>query len=162
MNRISCLSDFPDELFLLICRYLSPCDILYSFYTPDRSETRFHQIVFDYYTNIKFDRLTNEQYLYLFHLFTHSNSFFRPKTLILSNEHISHLIHRFFRTIPSIQLQSIFNNLTSIYLIDCSQQDLHFFAQYSSSFRSIQHLSIQTRISNQYQSTNSNEIKIQI
>lgn len=151
MNRISSLSDFPDELFVLICRYLSPCDILYSFYTPDQPEQRFHQIIFDYYTTIRFDRLTNQQYFYLIDLFRHSNDLFRPTNLILSNEHISHLIHRFFHSICSNKLETIFDRLTSIELVDCSQQDLHFFTQFSSSFRSMQHISIRTRISNQYQ-----------
>lgn len=149
MNRISCLSDLPDELFLFICRYLSQCDILYSFYTPDRPQLRFHRMIADYYTIILFDRLTNKEYLYLLNLFTHSKLPLRPKILILSNEHITHLIHRFFQ---SNFISSISPHLTSIKLLDCSQHDLYLFTQFSSHLQSLEYLHIRIRPSNQSQS----------
>ncbi|CAF3203935.1 unnamed protein product, partial [Rotaria sp. Silwood2] len=42
------LVDLPNEILLLICRYLSPAYVLYSFYTPEKPETRLHRLIIDY------------------------------------------------------------------------------------------------------------------
>jgi hypothetical protein len=48
-----CLLDLKDE----ICRYLPPSHILYSFYTPSKSDFRLHRIISNYYKNVKLDRI---------------------------------------------------------------------------------------------------------
>jgi hypothetical protein len=68
-HRVTCLLDLSDEILLVVCRYLSPSYILYSFYTPLKPTNRLHRVIFDYYTNIKLDQITNDEYIYLSSLF---------------------------------------------------------------------------------------------
>jgi len=120
-RRVTCLLDLPNEILLSICRYLFPIDVLYSFYTPEKPELRLHNAISDYYTNLKLDGVPNNAYNYLSALFTYS---LRPHSLILTNEDVSFLIQRYFCSIPLDILRSIFNNLKSLTLIDCSSADL--------------------------------------
>ncbi|CAF1638658.1 unnamed protein product [Rotaria sp. Silwood1] len=82
-HNVTCLLDLPDEIVLLICRYLTPVCVLYSFYTPERAEFRLHRIISNYYTKIKIDRITNNGFMYLANLFSYSKIPLRPQSLIL-------------------------------------------------------------------------------
>jgi hypothetical protein len=68
-HNITCLFDLWNEIILLICCYLSPCDVLYSLDTLSRPDLSLHRIIFDHYTKIKLDQITNNEYIYLSNLF---------------------------------------------------------------------------------------------
>ncbi len=121
-HRVTCLLDLSDEILLFVCRYLSASHILYSFYTPLKPTNRLHRVIFDYYTNLKVDQITNNEYNYLSSLFSHYKTPLRPKSLILSNEHITCLIERYF--MYPYEIPSILNNLKYLKLIDCSPSNL--------------------------------------
>ncbi|CAF4793616.1 unnamed protein product [Rotaria sp. Silwood1] len=124
-SNVTCVSDLPDEIFLLICRYLSPSDVLYSFYTPEQSHLRLHHIIGDYYKKIKLDKIFNAEFVYLFNLFSNTRFPLRPESLILSNEHIPHLTHSFFDYLHSNTINSIFINLKCLILINCFSKDIY-------------------------------------
>jgi len=123
-HRVICLLDLSDEILLVVCRYLSPSDILYAFYTPLKPTNRLHRVIFDYYTTIKLDQITNDEYIYLSSLFFDYKTPLRPQSLILSNEHITCLIQRYL--MYSYEILSIFSNLRCLKLIDCSPENLLF------------------------------------
>ncbi|CAF1455040.1 unnamed protein product [Rotaria sordida] len=122
-NRTTLL-DLPNEILLLICRYLSPTDVLYSFYTPEKAETRLHRLIIDYYTKIKLDKILFDEYAYIHWLLGDSNNPLQPESLILSNEHITCLTERYFTYIRKNLIQSIFINLKRLTLIDCSTSEI--------------------------------------
>ncbi len=64
--RITNLLDLPDEILLLICRYLSSVDVTYSFCTVLTPECRLHRVISDYYRNIKLDKMRNNKFIFLF------------------------------------------------------------------------------------------------
>ncbi|CAF4081491.1 unnamed protein product, partial [Rotaria sordida] len=78
--NVTCLLDLPNEVLLLICRYMSSYHILYSFYTHSTPEMRLHRVIYDYYIKIKVDSITNNEYIYLF---SHPKTSLRPEPLIL-------------------------------------------------------------------------------
>ncbi len=88
----SCFLHLSDEIFLLICRYLSLSDIFYSF------ELNIHRVI---YKNLRLDSITLNQFNYILKLFSDSNYFFRPSSLILNNEPISSVIDRFSNEVDS-------------------------------------------------------------
>ncbi|CAF3652660.1 unnamed protein product [Rotaria sp. Silwood1] len=122
-NRTT-LMDLPNEILLLICRYLSPAYVLYSFYTPEKAETRLHRSIIDYYTKIKLDKISFDAYAYIHELLSDSNTPLQPESLILSNEHITCLTQRYFTYIRKNLIQSIFTNLKRLTLIDCSTSEI--------------------------------------
>jgi hypothetical protein len=99
-HSVTCLLDLPNEIFLLMCRYLSCVDVLYAFYTP-HIPNRLHCIIGDYYKKVKLIGLSNSEFVYLSNLFCNAKSPLRPESLILSNECISGLTQRFFTNIYS-------------------------------------------------------------
>jgi len=144
-HSITCLLDLPDEILLLICRYLSPYHVLYSFYTPSKPEQRLHRMIFDYYTKIKLDGIKNDQYNYLSKLFSDSETPLRPKSLILSNEHITCLTYYYFTSISEDVIHSMFANLQHLTLIDCSESDLQSLNKYITNLMQLQNLHITIR-----------------
>jgi hypothetical protein len=141
-RSISCLFDLPDEILLLICRYLSVYHVLYSFYTPSKPEQRLHRMIFDYYTKIKLDGIKTNEYNYISKLFSDS---LRPISLILSNEHVTFLTHYYFTSISENVIQSIFDNLKHLTLIDCSENNLQYLNKYIRNLTQLQYLHITIR-----------------
>lgn len=146
------ITDLSDEIFLLICRYLSPYHVLYSFYTPEQPDLHFHRIIFDYYTKIKLDTMKNNEYLYLIKLFCSSKIPFHIELLILSNQYISYLTKRYFADISSTTIQSIFVNLKRLTLIDCSIKDLTSIDIYNTKMPQLKYLSITIRKLDEHES----------
>ncbi|CAF1113733.1 unnamed protein product [Rotaria sordida] len=144
-HNITCLLDLPDEIFLLICLYLTPACVLYSFYTPEKANFRLHRIIFDYYTNIKFEKITNGEFNYLLNLLCNDKRPLRPESLTFSNEHIANLMHRYFNNIDINRNKSIFVNLKSLILVDCSSNDLDIIAKYYFDIIQIEYLNIIVR-----------------
>lgn len=118
--KMSKFFDLPDEILLLICRYLSSIEILYSFCTPSKPDYRLHRVISDYYRKIKIDRMKMHESLYLFDLLSCSNSPFDIQSLVLSNEYIPYLIKWFFMNID----RNLICNLKSLELIDCNKEDV--------------------------------------
>jgi hypothetical protein len=58
------LFDLPDEILLMICRYLSIYDILHCFYTPDKPEFRLHCLINDYYMKRNIDGIKSDELNY--------------------------------------------------------------------------------------------------
>jgi hypothetical protein len=144
-HSISCLLDLPDEILLLICRYLSSYHILYSFYTPSKPEQRLHRMIFDYKTKITLDDIKNNEYNYLLKLFSDTETPLRPISLKLSNEYIPCLVYYYFTSIPEHVIHSMFNNLKHLTLIDCSQSDLQYLNKYIRNLTQLQYLHITIR-----------------
>jgi hypothetical protein len=147
-RHVTCLTELPDEILLLICRYLPPAFVLYSFYTPERPEQRLHRVVFDYYTNIKLAGITNNEYIYLTNLFSQTS--FQPLSLTFSNEHVTSLTQRYFLNMYTIQ--SIFTNLRRLTMIDCSANDLRFIYLYNIHLSQLEHFHITIRKINENES----------
>ncbi|CAF2913652.1 unnamed protein product [Rotaria sp. Silwood2] len=122
-NNKTTLVDLPNEILLRICRYLSPAYVLYSFYTPEKLETRLHRLIIDYYTKIKLDKIRFAEYGYIHRLFNDSNNTLQPESLILSNEYITCLTERYFNYFRKNLIQSIFINLKRFTLINCSTSE---------------------------------------
>ncbi|CAF4008480.1 unnamed protein product [Rotaria sordida] len=144
-RHVTCLVDLSNEILLSICRYLFPIDVLYSFYTPEKPELRLHYAISDYYTKIKLDGVSNNGYNYLLALFNYSKNPFRPHSLILTNEGVSFLIQRYLSSIDTDIIRSIFNNLRSLTVIDCSSEDLDIIEIYYTYMIQLQYLHITVR-----------------
>ena len=144
-HNVTCLLDLPDEVLLLICSYMLPYHVLYSFYTPERSDFRLHRTISDYYRKIKFDEITNSELIYLLNLFGNSKYPLRPESFILSNKHVSHLTQVFFDNINISIMNSICINLKSLTLINCSVNDIIIFNKYIFQMSLIEYLHITYR-----------------
>ncbi len=67
-------------------------------------------MIFDYSTKIKLDGIKNNEYNYLSKLFYDFKTPLRPKSLILSNEHVTCLTYDYFTSIPEDIIQSMFTH----------------------------------------------------
>ncbi len=141
-RNVTCLLDLSDKILLLICGYLQPAYVLYSFYTPEKPELHLHRVIFTYYTKMKLDKITNNEYCYLSSLFRSSTKCPPLNSLILSNEHMTCLTKRYFSSIPLNIIQSMFNNLKHLTLIDCSLQDMAYFSLYNINLLKLEYLHI--------------------
>jgi hypothetical protein len=141
-SNVTCLLDLPTEVFFLIYRYLSCADALYSFHTTQIVEDRLHRVIGDYYRKIKLDKVTDNEFLHLSYLFCHSKLPLRPKSLILSNEHIPNLIQRFLIDININTINSIFINLKSLTLINCTLNQFDVLNQVFLNMKLIEYLHI--------------------
>ncbi|CAF3302282.1 unnamed protein product, partial [Rotaria sp. Silwood2] len=148
--NVTCLLDLPDKIIFYICRYMSLFHILYSFYTPSTPKMRLHRVIYDYYTKIKIDRITNNEYVYLSNLFSHLKTPLRPKSLILSNENVSCVIQRYFSYICRNIIQSIFIHLRYLTLIDCSSSDLNTIERYCLDMTQIEYFHMTIRKTNEH------------
>lgn len=124
---ITCLFDLPDEIILMICRYLSIYDIFHCFYTPENRQHRLHCLIKDYYTKVNIDGMKSNEFLSLIKLFKNS---LRPSSLKLVNSNVSLLCVQFFKLISKKELQSIMNNLIHLTLLDCCSSDIYCIDQY--------------------------------
>jgi hypothetical protein len=124
---VTCLFDLPNEILLMICRYLSIYDIFHCFYTPSKPEFRLHCLINDYYTKMNISGIKFDEFNYLIKLFHDS---LRPSSLKLSNSSVSYLIKHYFKLISKNEIESIFNNLINLSLFDCSSKDLYFIDKY--------------------------------
>ncbi|CAF1178595.1 unnamed protein product [Rotaria sordida] len=150
-HSITCLFDLPDEILLIICRYLSPYDVLYAFYTPSEPEQRLHRMILDHRTRIKIDEIQKNEYDHLFKLFSHSETPLRPKSLILNNEHVTCLTYYYFSYTPEDVIRSMFSNLKCLTLIDCLQEDLQYLNKYIENLTELQYLHIVIRRRDEYE-----------
>ncbi|CAF1319903.1 unnamed protein product [Rotaria sordida] len=141
-HSITCLLDLPDEILLIICRYLSSYDILYAFYTPLKSEQRLHRMILNHRTRIKIDGIKINEYNYLSKLFSHSKVPLRPKSLILNNEHVTCLTYYYFSSTPEDVIRSMFRNLEHLTLTNCSHKDLQYLNKYIENLTELQYLHI--------------------
>jgi hypothetical protein len=64
-DSIILILNFPNEIFLMICRYLSIYDIFHCFYTPSKPEFRLHCLINDYYTKMNIDGIKSNELNYL-------------------------------------------------------------------------------------------------
>ncbi|CAF2871729.1 unnamed protein product [Rotaria sp. Silwood2] len=99
-------------------------DVLYSFYTPEKLETRLHRLIIDYYTEIKLDKIPYDEYACIHHLLKDSNNPLQPELLILSDEYITCLTERYLTYFRKNLIQSIFVNLKRLTLINCSTSEI--------------------------------------
>ncbi|CAF0861903.1 unnamed protein product [Rotaria sordida] len=157
-RHVTCLLDLPNEILLFICRYLFLLDILYSFYTPEKPELHLHHAISDYYTKIKLDGVPNSGYNYLLALFIYSKNPLRPHSLILTNEGVSFLIQHYLSSICTDIIRSIFNNLRSLTLIDCSSEDLDIIEIYCTNMIQLQYLNIIVRNTDEHLSKSIDKI----
>ncbi|CAF3415636.1 unnamed protein product [Rotaria sp. Silwood2] len=142
-RSITCLLDLPDEILLLIYRYLSLYHVLYSFYTPSKPKQRLlHRMIYDYSTKIKLDGIKTNEYNYLSKLFSDSETPIRPKSLILCNENITCLTYHYFTSISDDLIRSMFGNLKHLALNDCSESDLQYRNKYIRSLKQLQYIHI--------------------
>ncbi|CAF1587533.1 unnamed protein product [Rotaria sp. Silwood1] len=141
----TCFLDLPNEILLMICRYMSTPDILHCFYTPETPNMRLHCLISDYYTKINLDAITFDKCNYLINLFDSSNYLLQPESLKLSNEHVSCLITHYFSSISQKIIEAIFVNLKDLTLIDCLPDDLYTIDQHSKHLTKLQYLHVTFR-----------------
>ncbi|CAF1471722.1 unnamed protein product [Rotaria sordida] len=144
-RNVTCLLDLPDKVFLFICRYLLSAYVRYSFYTSSRPELRFHSLISDYYTRINLDQINNNEYIYLASLFCNLSNPLQSESLILSNAHVTCLTKHYFTNIPMNLIQSIFTNLKSLTLINCSEEDFLFIYTYNTNMKQLEYLHVTVR-----------------
>ncbi|CAF1258387.1 unnamed protein product [Rotaria sp. Silwood1] len=137
--NVTCLLDLPDDILLMICRYLSTYDVLHCFYTPERLNSNFHCLVYDYYTKINLGSIAFDKRDYLFNLFSHPNNPLRPKSLILNNEHGFYLDKHYFFSLHNNIIQSVLINLTHLTLINCTSTDLNIIKNYYKDFTKLEY-----------------------
>ncbi|CAF4225049.1 unnamed protein product [Rotaria sp. Silwood2] len=129
-SSVTCLLDLPNEILLMICRYLSIYDVLHCFYTPEKPNSYLHCWVHDYYKKINLSLMTLVKCDYVFNLFYHSDNLLRPKLLILSNEYRFSSNGHYFFHLPDNIIQSVLLQLTHLTLINCTSTDLHSIKKY--------------------------------
>ncbi|CAF1511324.1 unnamed protein product [Rotaria sp. Silwood1] len=138
-SNVTCLLDLPNEILLMICRYLSTYDILHCFYTPDKPNSYLHGWVHNYYKKINLDRMTLYKCDYVFNLFYDSNNLIRPKLLTLYNEYSFCSTKHYFFRLPDNIIQSVLINLTHLTLINCTSQDLDTIKKYYTDCRKLEY-----------------------
>ena len=137
-----CLLDLPNEILLMICRYMSTPDVLHCFYTPERPNLRLHRLISDYYTKINLDAIALDKWNYLINLFRGSDYLLQPESLRLSNEHVSCLMEHYFSSISEQIIKRIFVDLKDLTLIDCSSSDLRTIKSYSKYLTKLEYLHV--------------------
>ncbi|CAF1218090.1 unnamed protein product [Rotaria sordida] len=142
---VTCLLDLPNEILLLIFRYLSLTSIFHLFSTPSQPELRLHRLIHAYYNKIKFNEITNNDYIDLANLFSDSNLSLRPQSLILSNENVNCIIQRFLAYTDINIIKSIFAHLRCLTLMDCSSSDLQTIQRYNIDMTQMEYLHIVVR-----------------
>ncbi len=143
--NVTSLLDLPDEMLLFIYRYLSTTDVLRAFHTPSKCDFRLHRLSYDHLKKLTLDELSNDEFLYISKLLSHDENPLRPQTLILSNEHVTCLIHSYFTSITQDVIQSIFIHLKSLTLINCSKRNLCFLNEYITHLTQLKYLHITMR-----------------
>ena len=110
--RISGFDDLPDEILLMIFRYLPRIDVLRVFNSNDPSD-RFHRLILDYRTKLY---LRNLRYADFRYLIDHIASESGVAELALSNSNIPCLIEHFL----SLCQELPFDELLTLGLYKCS------------------------------------------
>ncbi|CAF1401239.1 unnamed protein product [Adineta ricciae] len=141
-RSITCLLDLPVEIILSICRYLSPIDVLRSFYTPEQPHIHLHRIIHDYYQKINMHKLYNKEWIYLSEVLSNSSHPLLPHSLTLSNEYIPCITQYFFCRLPPDIVCSIFWNLKHLTMLHCSPNDLLILSGKGHLLPALQHLHI--------------------
>ncbi|CAF3396025.1 unnamed protein product [Rotaria socialis] len=121
---VTCWLDLPDQMLLLICSYLSPGHVLQSFYTPSKPTDRLHRAIFDYYTKIKLDTMTNDEYLCLMNLFCDHHKSLRFESLKFCGQRFTCLTQRFFHDITMDIYGSLFDCAKHLTIIDCPSRNI--------------------------------------
>jgi hypothetical protein len=119
-KSITGFDDLPDELLLIICRYLTPVHVLNAFL--NYNDRLFHCIT-DYRTHVDLTRYSYEDYQNS--LLALTNGSISPLTLIVSNQMISTQIPIFFDTCRS---WIMFNkkSVQRLSLLECTMHDIYY------------------------------------
>ena len=139
-SDITCLFDLPNELLLMICRYLSIYDIFHCFYTPENPEYRLHCLISDHCRKMSIDGMKSAEFNYLMKLFKDSNNSLRPSSLTLSNSNISYLTGSFLKCFSKNEIESMLQNLVKLTLLDCSSKDLYSIDRYGEHLTKLRYL----------------------
>ncbi|CAF2013557.1 unnamed protein product [Rotaria magnacalcarata] len=121
---VTCLLDLPDEILLMLCRYLSTYDVFNCFYTSEQSDSYLHRLIQKYYTKICLDVMQYNKCEHLLILMIHPKSPLRPKSLILNNQYGFIMRKHTFFYMSTHNIRSILNNLTHLTLINCSSSEI--------------------------------------
>jgi len=123
MSNKTCLENLPDEILLLICRYLSSCEVLYSFFELNH---RLSQTVNGYYRHVVIERVSYKYFPSICSIILPSIGF-HIRSLILSDQWKGTLSSLFLNYFSQQQINSICPNLkdlTCIAFTDFSLQNL--------------------------------------
>lgn len=135
-ERLTCLNDLPDEIILLICRYLKPIHVLRSFIDCNK---RLFSCISEYHQRIDLTKCSCEDFSYYAMLFQTKR--IRPITLIMSNEQISRQIELFFeKIIPSVPYD--LDSIRHLFLFQCSIDQFYPINLRLAKFKSLQTLKI--------------------
>ena len=145
-KRMTRFDDLPDELLLVICRYLSPAHVLNAFLDYD---SRTFRCIFDYRTNIN---LTKWSYTDLQSILAAIDSKrLLPSVLTLSNYLISTQIEHLLSEKSSLKL-SCLEHVHRLSMLDCTLSDILSLYQILPNFTRLHSLRIVDCASNNYRS----------
>jgi hypothetical protein len=105
LQRITRLTDLPDEILLIICEYLRPVDALRAFLSSDTSD-RFHRLIVKYRTNVNLSVLSYSDFRYMVDIVLPQ---LNPSNLRLSGLHILCLIDEFLLSLHRFPLMKIYS-----------------------------------------------------
>ncbi|CAF4070998.1 unnamed protein product [Rotaria magnacalcarata] len=110
-NRVSQLLDLPDEVLLMICRYLQPVDVLRAFFKS--TSDRLHSLILDYRTNLVLSALSYAEFRLVADELL---PYLETSQLTLSNSNIPCLVEHFLSLCHQLPL----NNLRKLTLNSCT------------------------------------------
>ncbi|CAF3531378.1 unnamed protein product [Rotaria socialis] len=110
-NRISHLLDLPDEVLLMICRYLQPVDVLRAFFKS--TSDRLHRLILGYRTNLVLSTLSYAEFRFVVDELL---PYLETPQLTLSNSKIPCLVEHFLSLCHQLPL----NNLRKLTLKSCT------------------------------------------
>ncbi|CAF3161654.1 unnamed protein product [Rotaria socialis] len=110
-NRISHLLDLPDEVLLMICRYLQPVDVLRAFFKS--TSDRLHRLILGYRTNLVLSTLSYAEFRFVVDELL---PYLETPQLALSNSKIPCLVEHFLSLCHQLPL----NNLRKLTLKSCT------------------------------------------
>ncbi|CAM4884230.1 unnamed protein product [Rotaria socialis] len=110
-NRISHLLDLPDEVLLMICRYLQPVDVLRAFFKS--TSDRLHRLILGYRTNLVLSTLSYAEFRFVVDELL---PYLETPQLTLSKSKIPCLVEHFLSLCHQLPL----NNLRKLTLKSCT------------------------------------------
>ena len=135
-ERLTGLDDLPNEIILLICRYLKPIHVLQSFIDCNK---RLFSCISEYHQKIDLTKCSCEDFSYYAMLF-HTKRI-HPDTVIMSNAQISRQIEIFFgKIIPSLTYN--LDSIRHLLLFQYSMDQFYSINFHLAKFKSLQTLKI--------------------